>query len=449
MVKLVIFDLDGVLCDLKEVHFSTLNRALHFYEGFSLSYQEHLRDFDGLSSKAKLRRLVKDKRIRLSNVLSILAEKQRLTIEEIALRSKNTQMRFQLARFVDAGYHIAVASNARPETINAALEADGLAEFVEYISSNLDVVEQKPHPSMYLRCMSHFEASPEETVIIEDSRIGREAASRTGAHVVGVDGPQQVRFNRIHKYIQELKPRTVKWAGKFDLTVLIPMAGAGSAFSKAGFNLPKPMIPVLGVPMIQRVIENLNIDAQYVFIVQDDQPALVSLLGSLVPGCKIVYLSGVTEGAACSALVAAEEIDPNRHLLIANCDQLIEWDSADFLYRMIMQEATGGIVTFEATDKKWSYAKVNDEGVVQYVAEKNPISPWATAGIYYWWRAGEFFRCARNMISKDKRVNNEFYICPVYNELMPQHSKVLHYPVKKVHGLGNPSDLKTYEDLHQ
>ena len=194
-----------------------------------------------------------------------------------------------------------------------------------------------------------------------------------------------------------------------NLNVLIPMAGAGSRFEQAGYTFPKPLIDVKGRPMIQVVTDNLNIKANYIYVVQKDHRKkynLDTLLNLITPGCKIVEVEGVTEGAACTALLAKEYIDNDKPLFFANSDQFVEWDSNEFLYKMNETEADGGMVTFKATHPKWSFAKLNSEGLVTEVAEKNPISDTATVGYYYWKNGSDFVKYAEQMIDNNIRVNN-------------------------------------------
>jgi len=203
----------------------------------------------------------------------------------------------------------------------------------------------------------------------------------------------------------------------------------------------------MGKPMIQVVIENLNIDANFVFVVQKEHRQkynLDTLLNLVAPGCKIVEIEGVTEGAACTTLLAKEFINTDEPLLIANSDQFVEWDSNEFMYRMIEQDVDGGIVSFTATHPKWSFAKVDEFGYVTEVAEKNPISDIATTGIYYWKKGSDYVQYAEQMIEKDVRVNNEFYVCPVFNEAISDNKKIKTYNIDKMWGLGTPEDLEYY-----
>jgi dTDP-glucose pyrophosphorylase len=239
---------------------------------------------------------------------------------------------------------------------------------------------------------------------------------------------------------------TPKWQGG-KLNVLIPMAGAGSRFQQAGYTFPKPLIDVEGKPMIQTVVDNLNIDATYIFVVQKGhriQYNLDTLLNLITPNCKIVEVDGITEGAACTTLLAKEHIDNDAPLVMANSDQFLEWDSNEFMYKMIEQKVDGGIVTFKATHPKWSFANVDEYGYVTEVAEKNPISDIATVGVYYWAKGSDYVKYAEQMIDKNIRTNNEFYTCPVFNEAITDCKKIKTFHIEKMWGLGTPEDLNYY-----
>ena len=227
------------------------------------------------------------------------------------------------------------------------------------------------------------------------------------------------------------------------LNVIIPMAGLGSRFQKVGYKEPKPLINVNGKPMVQFVVEAMNIDAHFIYIVQKqhrlDYP-LDDIL-SFTPNFSIVEVDGLTEGAACSVLSSKELINKDNPLIIMNSDQLIIWDSNDFMD--VVKDYDGAIMCFKATDSKWSFAKCNENNIISEVAEKNPISDNATAGIYYWKHGSDFVKYAEQMIEKNIRVNNEFYVCPVYNESIQDEKKIYNYMIEPhcMWGLGTPEDL--------
>ena len=121
----------------------------------------------------------------------------------------------------------------------------------------------------------------------------------------------------------------------------------------------------------------------------------------------------------------------------------------EFMYNMQETEADGGILTFEATHPKWSYAKIDDNGIVTEVAEKNPISSNATVGYYYWKHGKDFVHYAEQMIHKDVRVNNEFYVCPVYNEAIADGKNIRIVRTPDMWGLGTPEDLDYFIKNHK
>jgi dTDP-glucose pyrophosphorylase len=240
--------------------------------------------------------------------------------------------------------------------------------------------------------------------------------------------------------------KTPKWVDK-NLNVLIPMAGAGSRFEKAGYTFPKPLIDVNGEPMIKVVSENLNIDANFIYIVQKshrEKYNLDTLLNLITPNCKIVEVDGITEGAACTTLLAKEFIDNKQPLIMANSDQFIEWDSNEFMYKMNETDADGGIVTFTSTHPKWSFAKTDEDGLVIEVSEKNPISDIATVGVYFWKHGSDYVKYAEEMINKNIRVNNEFYVCPVFNHAISDCKKIRTFNIEKMWGIGTPEDLDNF-----
>ena len=231
------------------------------------------------------------------------------------------------------------------------------------------------------------------------------------------------------------------------MNIVIPMAGLGSRFLQEGFNDPKPLIEVNGKPMIQVVVENLNIEANYIFLVRKEHYEkynLKYLLNLIAPNCTIVQVDGLTEGAACTTLLAKEFIDNNEPLLMANSDQFVEWNSNECLYAFTADNVDGGIVTFKATHPKWSFAKLGEDGFVSEVAEKNPISDNATVGIYFWKHGRDFVQYAEQMIDKNIRTNNEFYVCPVFNEAIQDGKKVRAKSIDKMWGIGTPEDLNYF-----
>jgi len=249
------------------------------------------------------------------------------------------------------------------------------------------------------------------------------------------------------------------------INICIPMAGEGKRFKDAGYEVPKPFIPVNGKPMIQRVIENLDFakyGMRFIFIVQKKhceqfnfdvkiREAIENSYGKKVAiSSDIIQIDYITEGAACTVLKARDLINNDTQLLIANSDQLVDWSIDLFMKSIEITKSDGAIPVFHATHPKWSYAELDEDGNVIRVREKEPISTYATIGLYWFAKGSDYVWAADEMIHKNLRVNNEFYVCPTYNELIiPKNKKVAAFPVPTcaMHGLGTPEDLEEYLEL--
>jgi NDP-sugar pyrophosphorylase family protein len=236
------------------------------------------------------------------------------------------------------------------------------------------------------------------------------------------------------------------------LNIVIPMAGRGSRFADAGYTFPKPLIDVKGKTMIEAVVNNLKpkTDHRFIFVVQKEHYEKYDLYHVLqnATGNKfeIIQIDGVTEGAACTVLTALQYIDNQDDLLIANSDQFVEVDIDAFIENGRQPGVDGLIMTFRASHPKWSYARTDESGKVLEVAEKKMISDKATVGIYYFRQGRDFVHAAQAMIEKDIRTNNEFYVCPVYNELILDNQEIRLDEIKaeQMHGLGTPEDLNDF-----
>ena len=446
MIKLVVFDMDGVLVDIKDIHYNTLNEALSEIDSkYIISNEEHLSKFDGKKTYDKLKILSKEKNLPPDLHHKIWSSKQKKTIEAIKNLKPQTEIIETLKFLKSNNITIAVASNSIRDTVKNVLVATGYISYVDFFLSNEDCLYAKPNPEIYLRAMIMAGVGPVDTVIVEDSPTGIKAAEQTKAKLFKVNSSKDIKVCNMERAIFETA-KTTKWTNT-ELNVVIPMAGHGSRFAEAGYTFPKPLIEVNGKPMIQTVVENLNIDANFTFIVQQehyDKYALKYLLNNIAPNCNIIKVSNVTQGAACTVLLAKQYIDNNNPLLLANSDQYVDWDSKDFYYTCENSSLDGCILTFNSTHPKWSYAKIDDDGYVAEVAEKKPISNHATVGIYYWNKGSDFVKYAERMIEKDIRVNNEFYVCPVFNQAIEDNKKITTYNINNMWGLGTPEDLEYY-----
>jgi dTDP-glucose pyrophosphorylase len=238
------------------------------------------------------------------------------------------------------------------------------------------------------------------------------------------------------------------------LNIVVPMAGAGSRFVKAGYKDPKPLIPILGEPMIRVAIENLRPSTphRFIFICQRAHLEAFQLADKLKrwggAGTIVADVRSLTEGAACTVLTMKEHIDTSAPLMIANCDQYIDVEIDDYLAAMARKDLDGMIMTLRSSDAKWSYAALDDKGHVTSVVEKKVISQHATVGVYNYARGANFVAAAERMIALNERVNNEFYVAPAYNQMIAAGKKIGVYGIGAeadgMHGLGTPEDLEQF-----
>lgn len=450
MIKLILFDLDGVITDTKEIHYRTLNNSiLEVGEEYVITELEHVTKYDGLKTLHKLNLLTEEKNLPADKHKQIYDKKQKLTLLEFAKITPDQSIVNIFENLRERGYLIGCCTNCIRRTALVALAKTGVIEYLDVIITNDDIKNSKPHPEIYWKAMSMMSCLPDETLIIEDSPQGLMAAHRSKAMVLRVKNSKDLTINKINDILQQKKTMSKNIWRDEKLNIIIPMAGAGSRFEKAGYTFPKPLIDVKGKPMIQLVVESMNIQANFIYIVQKSHRQkynLDTLLNLITPDCKIVEVDGLTEGAACTVLLAKDLINNDNQLITMNSDQFIEWDSTEFMYQMNEKGYDGSIMCFEATHPKWSFAKTNELGMITEVAEKNPISNQATAGIYYWKRGSDFVKYAEQMIEKNIRVSNEFYVCPVYNEAIADNKKIYNYQIlsKNMWGIGTPEDLKYY-----
>ena len=231
------------------------------------------------------------------------------------------------------------------------------------------------------------------------------------------------------------------------MNIIIPMAGRGSRFTEKKILIPKPLIDIHGKPMIQRAVESLDLDGQWKFIIRIDEhmDRVSSMIQNIKPGSDVINIDYVTEGPASTALLFKDDINTDEELIIANCDQIMEWTSNRFLDYVRYYD--GAVVTYHADTDKNSYARVNKEGLVQEIREKQVISNISLNGIHDWKKGRYFVEAALAMIeANDRAPNGEFYIGPSYNHMIAQGHNVgiYHIPNQFHHPVGVPDDLDKF-----
>jgi NDP-sugar pyrophosphorylase family protein len=235
------------------------------------------------------------------------------------------------------------------------------------------------------------------------------------------------------------------------IQIVVPMGGEGRAFAERGYTFPKPLVEVAGQPLVEIVVNNLKPSCahQFVFVCRQEHIekfALGDVLNLIAPGCRIVPMGKPTAGALCSVLLGLEYLQHEDELLVANADQWIDAPIDSFLKAARDSNWDGALVTFPNTHPRWSYARTENDLVVA-VAEKQPISRNATAGLYYFRRGIDFVRGAERRLLKNATFSGEYYVAPVYNELILSGKRVGIFPIEaaQMHGLGTPEEVERFQ----
>ena len=237
------------------------------------------------------------------------------------------------------------------------------------------------------------------------------------------------------------------------LHLVIPAAGLGSRFRAVGINTPKPLIPILDIPMIGWVIANFPLnDGDEIWIITRKEDQIPKQMESMISKIKnqihFIELDELTDGAATTLQFALDLIPGNEAVLSANSDQFITSDISEFIESVRNGNSEGQILTMYATDSKWSYIDRDANQEVINVVEKVVVSDEATVGVYGW-KSATVAKDSIAAMKKDVlRVNGEFYVAPSYTYLLKQGGKISTYSVgdveTDVHGLGTPEDLKLF-----
>ena len=231
--------------------------------------------------------------------------------------------------------------------------------------------------------------------------------------------------------------------------ILVPMAGLGSRFIKEGFKVPKQIINIKDKHLIDISLDCLNYkDCNLIFVLRDEHvynhhmdELLMKKFGDDI---SIVVLDQLTDGSVCSCLFAESLIDNDSPLVIHTLD--IEFRPVFDPHVMETLDADGLILTFKSNSTNYSYAQLDKDGNVIKTAEKKAISPNACVGIYGFKKGSDFCKYAREMIERDLRTKNEFYISPLYNVLIEDGKKIVTEDVDKMHIFGTPDEYHFYKD---
>lgn len=237
------------------------------------------------------------------------------------------------------------------------------------------------------------------------------------------------------------------------LNILIPMAGPAK-FNEEEFQYPKPLIEINGKPMIELAIEmfkSIKQEKNFIFLVNrsDCQSFYLDNVLQLLTNnkCKIIKLEKPTRGAACTALLAIEQINNSDPLIISNGDHVIDYDLNLVVEHFQKRHVDGGTICFESVHPKWSFVRLDENDKIIETAEKRPLSKNAIAGFYYFRKGKDFVSGAMNIIQKDVNVAGNYFVAPVLNELVLNNKNLEIFPIpsSSYYNFYSPHMIKEYE----
>jgi HAD superfamily hydrolase (TIGR01509 family) len=441
-----IFDLDGVLVDFKSLHRDAFIRAWNTtYPKLSIDINFHTEHLEARSTNQKLDILQEYFNFNIDKQL-VFKEKQVITHAMIGPMPVYSKTREAILWAHEQGLILACCSNSIRSTVESSLKKITDISTFNVVLSNEDVEYPKPSPEIYQKAVDMLGSDKNITYVFEDSEVGKASARAAGLKVVDIVDALDITpafLKDIYTYGCRQEPTQIN--------VVIPMGGLGSRFQNEGYTTPKPFLPIFGVPMFMRVVDNIVPESlkskTNIHIVVREEHALRFNELKTSDNIHIHTVEKLTEGAACTVLSVKKFIDNDFPLVIANSDQFLEWSSVDFYRCLFHPDFDGVISTFEqpnSTDLRWSYANINENGHVTQVAEKVYIGPLATTGIYGWKRGSDFVKDAELMIEKNIRVKNEFYVCPVYTIGIERGLTIRTHKCSKMWGLGVPSDYEYF-----
>jgi NDP-sugar pyrophosphorylase family protein len=222
------------------------------------------------------------------------------------------------------------------------------------------------------------------------------------------------------------------------MNIIVPIASTKFKEEGDNFQYPLPLIEVLGKTLIEYALEapmKIQGENKYIFIVKEEdcnQYHFDRTLKLLIPNSKVVILKNQTQGAVCSILMAIDDMNLDEEIMILNYDQLLDFDFNVIISDFRKKNADGGLVTFKSVHPRWSYARIVNEKVMQ-TAEKNPISNFAIAGIYYFKRASDMISAAFSVIRLDENYNAKYYTSSIFNQLILAGKEILYFNIPNEH----------------
>jgi len=459
-VQLVIFDLDGVLVDSRELHYEALNRAIAEVAGaqYVITRHEHESFYDGLSTNQKLRHMTLAKDLAIEHHKPIWVRKQELTEELVRERLRPLPHVTRLVRTLKAaGYPVAVASNCIKSSVASILETIGLLPLVDAFFSNEDVARAKPAPDIYRRACAAFCVPPERALVVEDTVKGFEAAILAGCNLLRVETPEDTRVEHVLRRMQELdvEPPPV--------TVVVPLAGSSAQSWLGGPDSLPAEVPIFladahGCSVLEAAMRSIfseRFPMRFIFVVKEEQCSGFQLEALCCKAARyqpttVLRVRGDTLGALVSALEARPLLDTDAPLLLFDGSHALSWGEGGSVDELLCGRFDGGMTTHTSSDPRWSYVRTSFRSaaaapvLVTEVHEKVSVSSTAATGLYFWRRSGDFVAAADEIVASNARTRGWFFLAPAFNLAISKGAKIEAVPVHQSWSLRSASEVASF-----
>tara|TARA_B100000902_G_scaffold399844_1_gene472956 strand:- start:7952 stop:9619 length:1668 start_codon:yes stop_codon:yes gene_type:complete len=429
-----LFDLDGTLANTTEIHHQSQIESVKMISGYDITKNKNLLDIfnSSITTKKKLDFLLKENIISLEQI-DIIYEKKTELANNLLGKLNYDPDKVNLFKFLkEKKCKIGIVTNSSKISSTIVLKSLGIFKYIDILITNNDVKNTKPHSEPYIRAISEFGGDINKYIIFEDSEDGLISAKGIGCDVYHVKNIKDINIELIRK-MNNIE----------NINILIPMAGKGSRFTKRGFKSQKPLIKLNEKTLIEHAIESLNIDGNYIFIIRreinESNKELIDILNNIKPDCKIIEIDYITEGSASTCYLAKEYINNNDELIITNCDQILEWDSANFLKKSKDYDCC--VLTYNSNDKKNSFIKTDKNNIGIEIIEKEVISDNALVGVHYFKKGSDFISSYNEIFKNNKKFKNEYYTSTVCDNLIKNNKLVYNIKLtenQKYYSTGTP-----------
>ncbi|KAI8914580.1 hypothetical protein EDD86DRAFT_244766 [Gorgonomyces haynaldii] len=368
----------------------------------------------------------------------------KMIVFDTSALSSDNEWKHILGALHDDGYLLYCSSSKNYNHVLQLLNQHQITEYFSMVLSRDQIKKPKPSPETYYKCCLAAGLSTKEVMIIDASQDGKQSARASGCHLFK---PETVTLDAIKEQIQLINefegnnPVITVW--QQHVQVIVPLAEHDDAFIKAGFA---PLVEVNGKLMLQNMVQNLNMSADFIFVVSHEMCEKYKLkyfLESLDENSKskIVFFEGKTPTVGAQVLACADVLDPNEPVIVTSCSQYLEWDSNAFLYALANPSVDGGVLTFQNQHPRYAFVSLDERGWIVDADLHKPISLNACAGIFHFKKAKHLIKYTSTAVARGLDTVDRFGIVYAFREAVKDGKKIRNYQCRRMWELSSPKDV--------